>query len=98
VLHDAAIETVEDLADVSHVSVRTLQRLFRVHMGLSPKTVLNRFRLMAAVHAADSRAVRSWADAASGLGYADQAHLARDFRNRLDVTPGSYARAAAERR
>jgi len=92
-LHDASVATVEQLARVSDVSVRTLQRLFRSHIGLSPKAVLNRFRLMAAVHAADSRPVRSWADAAMDLGYADQAHLARDFKSRLGITPATYARA-----
>ncbi len=32
---------------------------------------------------------------ATELGYADQAHLTRDFRAVLDFTPGSYRAAAS---
>ena len=35
----------------------------------------------------------SWADVAADLGYADQAHLIRDFRAATGQTPAAYAAA-----
>jgi AraC-like DNA-binding protein len=82
---------VEDLAHQLGVSTRTLQRLFREHVGVSPKWVLDRVRL----HATAERTlkpVKSWADVAQELGYSDQAHLTSTFNDTYGVPPATYAR------
>lgn len=88
---DHAVSDVEALAARVALPVRTLQRLFRRYVGVTPKWVLRRFRMQ---HAAD-RAARAehvdWAALAQELGYFDQAHFARDFKAQIGRTPRAYA-------
>lgn len=93
--HDRAVCRVEQLADAAGVSVRSLQRLFDRHVGASPSFVIRRWRIIEAAemaHAAhgDGDPWRGWADVAAQLGYADQAHLTRDFTAHLGVAPAAY--------
>jgi AraC-like DNA-binding protein len=39
----------------------------------------------------------SWAEIAADLGYADQAHLTRDFRAAIGQTPAAYADSQSPR-
>ena len=72
---------------------RTLQRLFADYVGVSPKWVMRRARLHEAAERADSGEPVDWAALASDLGYADQAHLTRDFTVTIGVPPARYAAA-----
>ena len=63
------------------------------HAGVSPTWVLRRYRLLEAAEAVREGEHVVWAEVASALGYADQAHLVRDFRAALGRTPEAYARA-----
>ena len=73
--------------------MRTLQRLFADYVGVSPKWVMRRARLHEAAERADSGEPVDWAALASDLGYADQAHLTRDFTVTIGVPPTRYAAA-----
>lgn len=98
--HDRSVCRVEHLAAAAGTSVRTLQRQFDRHVGVSPSFVIRRWRL---IEAAESARVvidgggewPGWAEVAATLGYADQAHLTRDFRRHLGVTPSAYLTRAA---
>jgi AraC-like DNA-binding protein len=92
---DRSVCRVEQLATAAGTSVRTLQRLFDEHVGVSPSFVIRRWRIIEAAEAAraalDGDAQwRGWAAVAAELGYADQAHLTRDFRRHLGTSPSSY--------
>ncbi|MFC5907826.1 DUF6597 domain-containing transcriptional factor [Streptacidiphilus monticola] len=87
---DHRLVRVEQLAERQHVSVRTLQRLFAEYVGVSPKWVLRRARLQEAATRADQGAV-DWTALAAELGYADQAHLVRDFSAVVGQPPARYA-------
>ncbi|WP_236655398.1 helix-turn-helix domain-containing protein [Streptacidiphilus carbonis] len=91
---DHALVRVEQLADRCGVSVRTLQRLFAEYVGASPKWVLRRARLHEAAQRAGEGSV-DWAALAADLGYADQAHLSRDFTAVVGLPPTTYARYSA---
>lgn len=93
---DRSITRVEQLAGIAGVSVRTLDRRFGAHIGLSPKKVIQRYRLQEAAERAQSTRV-DWAATASELGYADQAHLTRDFRAVTGEAPAGYAKAESSR-
>jgi AraC-like DNA-binding protein len=81
--------TVGELAGEIGCSRRHLQAKFTEQVGLSPKLAIRmtRFeRVCQALHATPGR----WADLAAEAGYADQAHLNRDFRDLAGTTPSDY--------
>jgi AraC-like DNA-binding protein len=89
-LSDASILRLEDAASRLAVSPRTLQRIAHRSVGLPPAAIIRRRRLQeAAQRVRDEPDVRL-ADIAAELGYADQAHLAGDFRTVLGFTPSAY--------
>lgn len=94
---DRSLSRVDDLAAASGTSARTLQRLFREHAGVSPLWVLRRYRLLDAAERVGGGRDVVWADVAAELGYADQAHLIRDFRAATGKTPAAYAAAQRPR-
>ncbi|MFD0530518.1 DUF6597 domain-containing transcriptional factor [Kitasatospora arboriphila] len=85
------LHRVDDLAAEFGLGVRQLQRLFAEYVGASPKWVLRRARLHEAARHADSGADVDWAALAADLGYADQAHLTRDFTAAVGTPPARYA-------
>lgn len=90
---DRDVRRLDDLASRAGVTPRALQRLFARHAGVSPTWVLRRYRLLEAAEAVREGERVVWSDVASALGYADQAHLVRDFRAALGRTPAAYAKA-----
>ncbi|MDQ0379468.1 helix-turn-helix domain-containing protein [Amycolatopsis thermophila] len=89
---DRDLRRVEDLAARAGMSVRGLQRAFHEHVGVSPKWVLRRYRLYDAAERAARAESVDWAALAADLGYADQAHLTREFTAAVGEPPGRYAR------
>jgi AraC-like DNA-binding protein len=85
---------VADLAAATNMSTRALQRLCMHRTGLSPKWLIQRRRLQDAALSLRS-GTRSIADVAADLEYADQAHLAREFKSVIGLTPSDYLRSAA---
>ncbi|MER7279604.1 helix-turn-helix domain-containing protein [Dactylosporangium sp. NPDC000244] len=85
------LRRVDQLTTRWAVSERHLQRLFAEHVGVSPKWVLRRFRLHEVTERMAARTPIDWAALAADLGYADQAHLTRDFTNMFGEPPTSYA-------
>ncbi|MGV9266366.1 AraC family transcriptional regulator [Kitasatospora sp. NPDC003701] len=85
------LHRVDELAAEFGVSVRRLQRLFAEYVGATPKWVLRRARLHEAARRADQGVDVDWAALAADLGYADQAHLTRDFTAAVGMSPARYA-------
>ena len=88
---ERALVRVEQVAALGAVSVRSLQRLFATYVGLSPKTVLGRYRLQDAAAAIDAGGVDDLAGLAAELGWFDQAHFTRDFTAVVGQPPAAYA-------
>jgi AraC-like DNA-binding protein len=72
---DPTIVRVDQLSAASSITVRTLQRLFGEHVGVSPKWAIRVYRFNDVALAAD-------------LGYSDQAHFTRDFTAAMGTSPG----------
>jgi AraC-like DNA-binding protein len=90
---DRTVRRLGDLCERSGLGQRTLQRMFLQYAGVSPTWVIRRYRLLEAAEAVREGKPVSWADIAAALGYADQAHLTRDFRAAIGQTPAAYASA-----
>jgi AraC-like DNA-binding protein len=84
--------SVADLAAAVGRGARALERGFREHVGLPPKVFLRVARLQGVLRALRAGRVRSWAGAALEGGFADQAHLTREFFDLAGCTPAQYAR------
>lgn len=87
---DASIVRVDQLTARTGLSDRTLQRRFKDIVGVSPKWVLQRYRLHEAAARLRQPDPPTLADLAASLGYADQAHFARDFKATIGVPPGRF--------
>jgi AraC-like DNA-binding protein len=72
---------------------RTLRRRFTAQVGLTPKRFARVQRLQRLVRDLDGQKQVDWAAAAAKHGYADQPHLADEFRELAGVTPGEYLRS-----
>ncbi len=88
---DRAITKVEQLVDEFAIDTRQLQRLFRECVGVTPKWVIQRYRLIEAAERLAAGAANDLAGLALDLGYADQAHFIRDFRKLVGRPPAGYA-------
>ncbi|GMU10135.1 AraC family transcriptional regulator [Corallococcus caeni] len=97
ILEDRAVTKVEDLLTPGGPGLRTLQRLFNRYVGVSPKWVIQRYRLHEAAERLRGTPPPELARLALELGYFDQAHFIRDFRRVVGHTPAGYARQAARR-
>ena len=89
------VMTIRRLTQAVGVSERTLQRVFETAVGIGPKQAVKvqRFRAAAAMVAAGRET--PLATIAADCGYADQAHLTRDFAVISGITPTAFR---AERR
>ena len=86
---DRTVTTVEALRARSGMHLRELQRWFREDVGISPKWMIQRYRLHEALVELE-RGPGTIAEVAARLGYADQAHFARDFKALVGLTPQHY--------
>lgn len=86
-----AMTRVETLAEELGVSVRGLQRLFAEYVGIGPKWVIRRYRLREVTERMAAGGTIDWAALAADLGYADQGHFIRDFKNMFGEPPTWYA-------
>ena len=89
---DRGTTRAEQLAERAGTSLRSLQRLFTDYVGIGPKWVVSRFRILDAAAAAHSGEPVDWAALAAELGFADQAHLTRAFTSVVGTPPETYRR------
>jgi AraC-like DNA-binding protein len=94
VARDRGILSVDDLAARYRLNKRTLQRLFAKYVGVSPKWVIQRYRLHEAAERLTADPSMAQSALATDLGYSDQAHFIRDFKALVGISPAAYARGA----
>ncbi|GMK37852.1 AraC family transcriptional regulator [Paenibacillus sp. CCS19] len=92
---EAAISTreltqVERMAVQFNMSTRALQRLFSRYVGVSPKWVIQRFRLQEAAELMENGGVTDWITLSQQLGFFDQAHFIRTFKSLIGQSPDAY--------
>lgn len=81
--------SVGRVAERSGASRAHLTRVFRHHLGLSPKQYAGLHRFQRALRGLAS-GTENLAEFALACGYHDQAHMTHDFRKLGGITPGRY--------
>lgn len=84
-------EPVARLAERAGLSPRHFRRRFRAAVGLAPKELARLRRLRTSV-VDRVFGTDPWVDLAARRGYADQAHLVREYRKLLGLTPTRFER------
>lgn len=80
---------VEEVRKRSGYSARHFIELFRSNVGLSPKHYYRVQRFSSALSRL-ARGSAKLADVAATTGYADQAHMSREFRELAGIAPSAY--------
>lgn len=89
---------VGDVAAETGFSQRHLTRIFTGCVGLNPKTYCRVRRFGRLLERMNASAVSDLADLAAAEGYADQAHMTREFHALAGVTPARYVIATPANR
>jgi AraC-like DNA-binding protein len=89
-LRDARLTRVDDLADRVGWGARRLERAFAEHVGLAPKTLVRVGRVQRVLAALEAPGAPPLAALALDHGFADQAHLTREFTRLVGAPPARY--------
>jgi len=88
--------TVEEMAETVELSAPHFQKLFKIHVGISPIAFLRDVRLERAREQLEN-SFRSVKQIKFEIGISDDSHFTRDFKNKFGVTPTEYRRRYWER-
>lgn len=84
------VVSVAALAEAFGMSVRALQRLFDEYVGVTPKWVIDRYRMLEAVETLNAGAAAGLTELAHRLGYFDQAAFNHAFEKLTGEAPGRF--------
>ncbi len=82
--------SISGLCDFSGIGERKLERIFKRYIGLSPKTFARVVRFQNVVRRIEAASSMSMLDTALDLGYFDQSHMIREFREFAGKSPSAY--------
>lgn len=80
---------IKDLEALTGYTNRTLLRSFQRDMGMSPKAFARIIRCQSAVYKIHHDAL-AFSDLATDLGFSDQSHFLREFKQLVSTTPLDY--------
>lgn len=81
--------TLQELADIHHVTVEHLSRLFKKEMGISLMKYVSELRTKKAAELLKNSKL-SISDIAMYVGYADSNYFVKVFKKRYGMTPSAY--------
>ncbi len=84
---------IPDVAGEVGWSPGHLSRAFAAVVGLTPRVLARLLRLRRLLHELDGHGEIRWSTLAAEWGWCDQAHLIRDFKRQVGVTPSQYVEA-----
>jgi AraC-like DNA-binding protein len=87
ILEDPGDISIRKIADKTGYSQKHLIKLFRNHVGVTPKAFMKIIRFQLAISDIEKGRVKGWAGLALDCGYYDQAHFIHDFREFSGFTP-----------
>ncbi|WP_372814872.1 DUF6597 domain-containing transcriptional factor [Paenibacillus sp.] len=92
IIEERDMTKVDHICTAFSLNKRTLQRLFDQYVGVSPKWVIQLYRLQNAAESMDLHPNHDWAKLSMDLGYHDQSHFIKDFKATIGMTPEEYVR------
>ncbi|HET9412214.1 MAG TPA: AraC family transcriptional regulator [Candidatus Saccharimonadales bacterium] len=92
--NDPSLQTVETIARTFGLSERSLQMLFRTHVGVGLKWIIARRRLLGTISRMRTNPRCSWTNAAVELGYSSQSHFSREFSKTIGQPPSKHRHAS----
>ena len=92
------IVSLAQLAKSTGKNTRYLQRLFETYIGINPKWVIDRYRMLDAVDALNRGDQISLTSLAHDLGYFDQAHFTKMFSQLTGHPPSHYLNRSLDSR
>lgn len=88
---------INELERFSGYTTRTLQRLFKNDIGLTPKGFSRVIRCQSAVYDINHSDDLAFSDLAFDLGFSDQSHFLREFKRLVNITPLEYRNRVKEK-
>lgn len=83
--------SIYETAKRNFITVRQLERLFKTHIGLTPKEYVKIIRFQSALTMMSEAGDRkSLADIAFDCGYCDQSHLTNEIKKHTGLTPAQF--------
>lgn len=90
ILHTPHQSSIESIAKKVGFSQKHFIKLFKTHVGLTPKLFLKIIRFQRAIMEIEQRKKIDWISIAYESGYYDQAHFINDFKTFSGFTPTQY--------
>lgn len=82
--------SMQHLADKVGFSQKHLIKIFKEHVGVTPKSFLKIIRFQKAIQEIETSQPANWTSIAYDSGYYDQAHFIHDFKNFSGFTPNQF--------
>lgn len=89
---ERGLTSLRQLAAGCGLSQRQIGRKFCERIGLSPKRFARVVRLSHALTLREQRPSLTWTDISQEAGFFDQAHLVKEFKSLLRLSPSAFAR------
>lgn len=83
--------TIASIADHIHISPRQVERLFKIHLDMTPLTYFRKIRLTYGKWLLENTS-KSVTEIAYQCGFADASHFSKWFRNMFETTPVALRR------
>ncbi|MBO9728345.1 MAG: AraC family transcriptional regulator [Chitinophaga sp.] len=83
--------SIYETAKRNFITLRQLERMFKTHIGLTPKEYVKIIRFQSALSMMnDAGSGKSLADIAFDCGYYDQSHLTNEIKKHTGLTPAQF--------
>ena len=90
ILQSPEASSIGKISDKVGFSHKHFIKIFKEHVGLTPKEFLKIIRFQKAIEEVDRGKHKSWSAVAFDCGYYDQSHFIADFKNFSGFTPNQY--------
>lgn len=92
ILNDNEDFKIKLLEEKTGYCTRHIQRVFKQEIGISIKTFSCIMRFQSAIHALTSQTCTRLSDLTYDLGYNDQAHLHKEFKKFINMSPSGFVK------